>query len=110
MKKISILLMFLLAPFLGLSQNGPEKRAQRVTNKMTEVLALNKKEKAQVYIIQLDRFNQAKEIREKYAEDPDTKKEELKKVYGKMFGKLRKALGKEKVEAWKKHRKSKMRK
>ena len=61
---------------------------------MSEVLSLNAEETVKVYEIQLKRFNEVNTIRSTYKKDPETKKTELKKVYNRLFGKLKNALDK----------------
>ena len=100
MKKITLLLLFVLATNVY-SQNTSEERANEITNEMSEVLSLNADEKAKVYEIQLKRFYEVASIRSTYAEDPETKKTELKNVYNKLYGKLKGNLGKEKMKDWK---------
>jgi hypothetical protein len=99
MKKITLLLFFVLATNVY-SQNTSEERANEITNEMSEVLSLNADEKAKVYEIQLKRFHEVAIIRSTYAEDLETKKAELKKVYNRLSGKLKSALGKDKMKEW----------
>ena len=99
MKKITLLLFFVLATNVY-SQNTSEERANEITNEMSEVLSLNADEKAKVYEIQLKRFHEVAIIRSTYAEDPETKKAELKKVYNRLSGKLKSTLGKDKMKDW----------
>lgn len=106
MKKITILILLLLASNVY-SQNSIEERAIKLTNEMSEVLSLDDDEKAKVYEIQLKRFHEVAKIRSTYAEDPETKKTELKKVYRRLFGKLNSALDKDKMQAWKTHKQNK---
>ena len=100
MKKISLLLFLMVLATNVYSQNTGEKRAIKITNEMSEVLSLDDDEKAKVYEIQLKRFNEVAIIRSTYAEDPETKKAELKKVYNRLSGKLKSALGKDKMNEW----------
>ena len=104
MKKISLLLFFVLATNVY-SQNTSEERANEITNEMSEVLSLNADEKAKVYEIQLKRFHEVAIIRSTYAEDPETKKAELKKVYNRLSGKLKSTLGKDKMKDWRTYKK-----
>ena len=105
MKKITLLLFFVLATNVY-SQNTSEERANEITNEMSEVLSLNADEKAKVYEIQLKRFHEVAIIRSTYAEDPETKKAELKKVYNRLSGKLKSTLGKDKMKDWRTYRKN----
>ena len=87
------------------SQNTSEERANEITNEMSEVLSLDDDEKAKVYEIQLKRFHEVAIIRSTYAEDPETKKAELKKVYNRLSGKLKSTLGKDKMKDWRTYKK-----
>ena len=99
MKKITVFLFLVLASNVY-SQNTSEERAKEITNEMSEVLSLNAEETAKVYEIQLKRFNEVNTIRSTYKKDPETKKTELKKVYNRLFGKLKNALDKKKMQQW----------
>ena len=109
MKKITLFLLFLLLVLASsvYSQNTSEERATKITNEMSEVLSLNAKESAKVYEIQLKRFNEVNIIRSTYAQDPETKKAELKKVYNRLFGKLKNALDKKKMQQWRIYKRNK---
>ena len=96
-----ILLTILLFSINVFSQKEVVNKATKITEQMTEVLSLSEDEKAKVYEIQLNRFQQIASIREEYKNDSQTRKSELKKVYRKLFGKLNKALDKEKMQSWK---------
>lgn len=97
---------FILLAFLTVftsnvfAQDDLAKKATKITNEMTEVLSLNEEEKAKVYEIQLKRFQEVVSIREKNKDDAETRKPELKKVYKRLFVKLKKALGKDKMQQW----------
>mgnify|MGYP006100056547 FL=1 len=106
MKKITLFLLLVLASSVY-SQNTSEERATKITNEMSEVLSLNAKESAKVYEIQLKRFNEVNIIRSTYAQDPETKKAELKKVYNRLFGKLKNALDKKKMQQWRIYKRNK---
>ena len=106
MKKIIVILLLGLATTLY-SQNTSEERATKITNEMSEVLSLNPEEKAKVYEIQLKRFNEVNTIRSTYKKDPETKKAELKKVYNRLFGKLKNALDKKKMQQWRIYKRNK---
>jgi len=106
MKKIIVILLLGLATNLY-SQNTSEERANEITNEMSEVLSLNSEEKAKVYEIQLKRFNEVNIIRSTYKKDPETKKAELKKVYNRLFGKLKNALDKKKMQQWRIYKRNK---
>ena len=106
MKKIIVILLLGLATNLY-SQNTSEERANEITNEMSEVLSLNSEEKAKVYEIQLKRFNEVNIIRSTYKKDLETKKAELKKVYKRLFGKLKNALDKKKMQQWRIYKRNK---
>jgi membrane-associated HD superfamily phosphohydrolase len=106
MKKITVLLFLVLASNVY-SQNTSEERAKEITNEMSEVLSLNAEETAKVYEIQLKRFNEVNTIRSTYKKDPETKKAELKKVYNRLFGKLKNALDKKKMQQWRIYKRNK---
>ena len=100
MKKISLFLILMALAKNVYSQNTSEERAIKIINEMSEVLSLDDDEKAKVYEIQLKRFHEVAIIRSTYAEDLETKKAELKKVYNRLSGKLKSALGKDKMKEW----------
>ena len=106
MKKIIVILLLGLATNVY-SQNTSEERANEITNEMSEVLSLNPEEKAKVYEIQLKRYNEVNTIRSTYKKDPETKKAELKKVYNRLFGKLKNALDKKKMQQWRIYKRNK---
>ena len=106
MKKITLFLLLVLASSVY-SQNTSEERANEITNEMSEVLSLNSEEKAKVYEIQLKRFNEVNTIRSTFAQDPETKKVELKKVYKRLYGKLKNALDKKKMQQWRIYKRNK---
>ena len=106
MKKITLFLLLVLASSVY-SQNTSEERAKEITNEMSEVLSLNAEETAKVYEIQLKRFNEVNTIRSTYKKDPETKKAELKKVYNRLFGKLKNALDKKKMQQWRIYKRNK---
>ena len=106
MKKIIVILLLVLTSNVY-SQNTSEERAKEITNEMSEVLSLNAEETAKVYEIQLKRFNEVNTIRSTYKKDPETKKAELKKVYNRLFGKLKNALDKKKMQQWRIYKRNK---
>ena len=107
MKKINVLLLLMVLASSVYSQNTSEERANEITNEMSEVLSLNPEEKAKVYEIQLKRFNEVNTIRSTYKKDLETKKAELKKVYNRLFGKLKNALDKKKMQQWRIYKRNK---
>ena len=100
MKFFFINLFFSLFISNAYAQNNFETQATEITEEMTEVLSLNEELKANVYKIQLQRFQEVASIREEYKDDPQTRKAELKKVFNRLFGKLIKALGKDNMQQW----------
>jgi hypothetical protein len=104
MKK-TILFIFLIIISLNVyAQGEPEKRASALTETMTEALSLNTEEQSKVYQIQLERFKQVASIRSKYQNNQEKRKAELKKVYNKLYGKLKGNLGEEKMLLWKEYK------
>jgi len=106
MRKVTLLLLLVLASNVY-SQNTSEERASKITDEMSEVMSLDEDEKAKVYEIQLKRFHEVATIRSMHAEDPETKKAELKKVYNRLFGKLKSTLGEDKMQEWKIYKRNK---
>ena len=96
MKKISLLLLLMVLATNVYSQKTNEERASKITNEISEV-----------YKIQLKRFHEVNTIRSTYAQDPETKKAELKKVYNRLFGKLKSTLGEDKMQEWKIYKRNK---
>ena len=107
MKKINVLLLLMVLATNVYSQNTSEERATKITNEMSEVLSLNAEETSTVNEIQLKRFNEVNTVRSSYAQDPETKKAELKKVYNRLFGKLKNALDKKKMQQWRIYKRNK---
>tara|TARA_B110000240_G_scaffold148410_1_gene164179 strand:+ start:454 stop:777 length:324 start_codon:yes stop_codon:yes gene_type:complete len=101
MKKIILLAFLTIFSLNSFAQNNLIKKATKITNEMTKVLSLNKEEKSKVYEIQLKRFQDVVLIRDEYQDNPEIRKAELKKVYKRLFGKLKNALGKDKMQEWK---------
>jgi len=103
MKKLKFLLTFItFFAVVSLSaQPKPEKKAQKFTDEMTEVLSLNKQESKAIYEIQLNRFKEAQRINKEYADDPETKKEKTKELGNKVFNEMKKVLGAERQKQWK---------
>ena len=106
MRKVTLLLLLVLASNVY-SQNTSEERASKITDEMSEVMSLDEDEKAKVYEIQLKRFHEVATIRSMHAEDPETKKAELKKVYNRLYGKLKSTLGEDKMQEWKIYKRNK---
>tara|TARA_Y100000385_G_scaffold291086_1_gene367131 strand:+ start:106 stop:582 length:477 start_codon:yes stop_codon:yes gene_type:complete len=100
MKKFILLVFLMVFTSNAIAQDDLELKATEITNEMAEVLSLSVVDKTKVYEIQLKRFQEVASIREQYKDDDQTRKEELKKVYNRLFGKLKKALDKDKMEQW----------
>jgi len=109
MKKVKLLLALLTFVFsIGVNaQVNPQKKAKKITDEMTEVLSLDKKESKAVYKIQLDRFKEGQSIRKEYADQPEIKKEKLKELGSKVYNQLKKTLGAERLKKWKDHKSKK---
>ncbi len=100
MRKFILLIFLITFSLNAFAQKKLSEKATKITNEFTEVLSLNKEEKTKVYEIQLKRFKDVGSIREKYKDDSETRKSELKKVFNKLFGKLKATLGEEKMKQW----------
>ena len=100
MKKTILSIFLTILSLNTFAQADSKKRANTLSEKMTKALYLTKEEQSKVYEIQLERFQQVAIIRDKYQDDPEIKKVELKKAYNKLHGKLTKALGKAKMQQW----------
>ncbi|MDG1822143.1 MAG: hypothetical protein P8H25_02055 [Flavobacteriaceae bacterium] len=99
-QKIFLLLAFTLFTTIVSSQNDATEKANKLTNEMTQALSLDEEVKTKIFEIQLNRFQEAETIREQYMDDSETKKAELKKMYNRLYGKLKATLGEEKMKAW----------
>jgi hypothetical protein len=89
MKKTILSIFLTILSLNTFAQADSEKRANALTEKMTKALSLTKEEQSKVYEIQLERFQQVAIIRDKYQDDPEIKKAELKKVYNKLYLKIK---------------------
>ena len=107
MKKISLLLLLMVLVTNVYSQKTNEERASKITKEISEVLSLNQEKTAKVYKIQLKRFHEVNTIRSTHAQDPETKKAELKKVYNRLYGELKSTLGEDKMQEWKIYKRNK---
>ena len=106
MKKIILSIFLTILSLNTFAQADSEKRANALTEKMTKALSLTKQDQSKVYEIQLKRFQQVAIIRDKYQDDPEIKKAELKKVYNKLYGKLKGNLGEKKMLLWQKYKRN----
>jgi len=70
------------------------------------VMSLDDVLSEKVYIIQLKRFIDAQGIRKTYSEDKEQMRLELKKLYNRLWGKLKGVLGDERMELWKEHKRN----
>ena len=105
MRKTILSIFLTILSLNTFAQADSEKRANALTEKMTKALSLTKEEQSKVYEIQLKRFHEVAIIRSTYAEDLETKKAELKKVYNRLSGKLKSTLGKDKMKDWRTYKK-----
>tara|TARA_B100001057_G_scaffold434216_1_gene463695 strand:+ start:115 stop:438 length:324 start_codon:yes stop_codon:yes gene_type:complete len=99
-KKLFSTAVLLCFCYVGLSQNSPEQMAEKLTSKMAKVLSLDELQKEEVYAVQLERFTQAAEIRQNHQAEPQIKKAKLKKVYNKLYGKMKAIVGEERMQKW----------
>lgn len=99
-KKLFLTAVFICFCYVGFSQNNPEQMAKKITSKMAKVLSLDEVQKEEVYVVQLDRFRQTAEIRQNHESEPQIKKAKLKKVYNKLYGKMKAIIGKERMQKW----------
>lgn len=83
-----------------MAQDDLAIKATKITNEMAEVLSLNEEDRAKVYQYQLKRFQEVVSFREIYKDDDQARKVELRKVFNRLFGKLKKTLGEEKMLQW----------
>lgn len=99
-KKLFSTAVLLCFCYVGLSQNSPGQMAEKLTSKMAKVLSLDELQKEEVYAVQLERFTQAAEIRQNHQAEPQIKKAKLKKVYNKLYGKMKAIVGEERMQKW----------
>ena len=112
MKKLKLVLTLfaLTIMFNANAQVKQEKQAKKIANEMTDVLLLNKQESKAVYKIQLNKFEEGASIKEKYADQPEVKKEKLNKLGSKVYNQLKELLGMERLKEWKAYKESKNKK
>tara|TARA_Y100000385_G_scaffold17696_2_gene17813 strand:+ start:1477 stop:1806 length:330 start_codon:yes stop_codon:yes gene_type:complete len=99
-KKLFLTAILLCFSYVGFSQNTPEQMAEKLTSEIAKVLSLDEVQKQEVYAVQLDRFTQAAEIRQNHEAEPQIKNAKLKKVYNKLYGKMKAIIGKERMQKW----------
>jgi type III secretory pathway component EscR len=108
-------LLFTLVLFVTLginAQKKQEKKAKKIATEMTKVLDLTKKESKAVYKIHLDKFNASTAIKKQFANEPEVKKQNLKKLGNSVYNQMKDALGgkekgKARLEEWKQYKQSK---
>ena len=74
MKKLILFTLLIILSLGAYAQDDPIKRATTLTDTMTKALSLNKEEQTKVYKIQLERFQEVSIIKNKYQDNPETKK------------------------------------
>lgn len=99
-KNLFVILFIMVTSSSIIAQNIEEFQAQEVTDQMTLALSLTESEKEKVYKIHLKRFQDVSQIREQYLDEPELRNAELKKVFNRLYGKLKAALGEEKMRQW----------
>ena len=104
MKKFILLALLIVFNSNAIAQDNLSIKATKITNEMTEVLSLSEEDREKVYEVQLKRFQEVVSIREQYKDDDQTRKLELKKVYKRLFGKLKNALDKDKMQQWRNYK------
>ena len=100
MKKNILILLFSLLVTISFAQEDSVSKALDITKLMTDALSLDEEQKMKVYKIQLNRFQEVASVRNEYNDDTQTRKEELRKAFNRLHGKLTNALGKEKMQQW----------
>lgn len=104
MKKFILLALLTVFNSNAIAQDNLSIKATKITNEMTEVLSLSEEDREKVYEVQLKRFQEVVSIREQYKDDDQTRKLELKKVYKRLFGKLKNTLDKDKMQQWRNYK------
>jgi hypothetical protein len=96
-----IIIFFALSFFTTvIAQSFEESQAEEITDQMALALSLTESEKEKVYQIHLKRFQDVSQIRKQYLDEPEMMNAELKKVFNRLYGKLKGALGEEKMRHW----------
>ena len=104
MKKFILLALLIVFNSNAIAQDNLSIKATKITNEMAEVLSLSEEDTEKVYEAQLKRFQEVVSIREQYKDDDQTRKLELKKVYKRLFGKLKNTLDKDKMQQWRNYK------
>lgn len=99
-KNLFIVLFIMTFSSSILAQSFEEIQAKEVTDQMTLALSLTESEKEKVYKIHLKRFQDVSQIRKQYLDEPELRNSELKKVFNRLYGKLKAALGEENMSQW----------
>ena len=100
MFKNLFIVLLIMASSSIMAQSIEEIKAQEVTDQMNLALSLTESEKEKVYKIHLKRFQDVSQIRKQYLDEPELRNAELKKVFNSLYGKLKAALGEEKMRQW----------
>lgn len=100
MFKNLFVVLLIMASSSIMAQSIEEIKAQEVTDQMNLALSLTESEKEKVYKIHLKRFQDVSQIRKQYLDEPELRNAELKKVFNSLYGKLKAALGEEKMRQW----------
>ena len=104
MKK-QYLVLTILIMFLSFGMNAQNKsKAKEISEEMTEVLSLNKKETKAIYKIQLNRLNESDAIKKEYANAPQEKKQKLKMLGNKVYNEIKETIGTERLKEWKEYK------
>lgn len=103
----TILVVLFLSTFLQVNAQSPEKQAKKLTDKMSEVMALSKAESEAVYNIQFARFKESEEIKKEFQGEPEEMKEKLKLLGNKTFNEMKNAVGVDKMKQWKEYQSNK---
>ena len=104
MKKFILLALLIVFNSNAIAQDNLSIKATKITNEMAEVLSLSEEDTEKVYEVQLKRFQEVVSIREQYKDNDQKRKLELKKVYKRLFGKLKNALDKDKMQQWRNYK------
>lgn len=86
---------------IGVNAQSPEKKAQKFTDEITEVLSLTPEESKAVYEIQLERFIDTQANEKDASLDADAKKAKTKEIGNRTFNKMKALLGQERQKKWK---------
>jgi len=101
MKKIVIIVVFVLTATLSFGQNkSVEEMAEANTKEMVEVLSLNADQEAAIYKINLDKNRKLEANKANKSLSNEEMKVNRKAIYKKAQNDFREAIGKEKVKEW----------